>query len=55
MLVFIKTSFTEHNFIKILINFYTIVNEELVSNIGRGLCVLVGISQDDTKNEVDWM
>lgn len=31
------------------------VNDELVSNIGRGLCVLIGISQDDTKNEVNYM
>lgn len=31
------------------------VNDELVSSIGRGLCVLVGISKDDTKAEVDYM
>lgn len=36
-------------------NFSSTVNDELVSSIGRGLCVLVGISQHDTKNEVDYM
>uniref|UniRef100_A0A1Q3F3T4 D-aminoacyl-tRNA deacylase n=1 Tax=Culex tarsalis TaxID=7177 RepID=A0A1Q3F3T4_CULTA len=31
------------------------VGDELVSSIGRGLCVLVGISSDDNANDVDWM
>ncbi|XP_067009830.1 D-aminoacyl-tRNA deacylase 1 isoform X2 [Anabrus simplex] len=31
------------------------VDEELVSSIGRGLCVLVGISRDDTKKDMDYM
>ncbi|XP_055377851.1 D-aminoacyl-tRNA deacylase [Condylostylus longicornis] len=31
------------------------VNEELISSIGRGLCVLVGICQDDTEKDVDFM
>ncbi|XP_067009829.2 D-aminoacyl-tRNA deacylase 1 isoform X1 [Anabrus simplex] len=31
------------------------VDEELVSSIGRGLCVLVGISRDDTKKDMDYI
>uniref|UniRef100_A0A182SM50 D-aminoacyl-tRNA deacylase n=1 Tax=Anopheles maculatus TaxID=74869 RepID=A0A182SM50_9DIPT len=31
------------------------VGEELVSSIGRGLCVLVGISSDDNANDVEWI
>uniref|UniRef100_A0A182JCL9 D-aminoacyl-tRNA deacylase n=1 Tax=Anopheles atroparvus TaxID=41427 RepID=A0A182JCL9_ANOAO len=31
------------------------VGDELVSSIGRGLCVLVGISTDDNANDVDWL
>ncbi|XP_055602079.1 D-aminoacyl-tRNA deacylase-like [Uranotaenia lowii] len=31
------------------------VGEELVSSIGKGLCVLVGISSDDNANDVDWL
>ncbi|XP_035899632.1 D-aminoacyl-tRNA deacylase-like isoform X2 [Anopheles stephensi] len=31
------------------------VGDELVSSIGRGLCVLVGISSDDNANDVEWM
>lgn len=34
---------------------FSTVNDELISNIGRGLCVLIGISQNDTKEEVDYM
>ena len=26
-----------------------------VSSIGRGLCVLLGISRDDEQKEADWM
>lgn len=32
-----------------------IVNDELVSVIGRGFCVLVGISHDDTIKDVEYM
>uniref|UniRef100_A0A182HKP6 D-aminoacyl-tRNA deacylase n=1 Tax=Anopheles arabiensis TaxID=7173 RepID=A0A182HKP6_ANOAR len=31
------------------------VGDELVSSIGRGLCVLVGISSDDNASDVEWM
>ena len=31
------------------------VGAELVSEIGRGLCVLLGISRDDTPREAEWM
>uniref|UniRef100_A0A182P2J1 D-aminoacyl-tRNA deacylase n=1 Tax=Anopheles epiroticus TaxID=199890 RepID=A0A182P2J1_9DIPT len=31
------------------------VGDELVSSIGRGLCVLVGISAEDNANDVEWM
>ncbi|XP_052866982.1 D-aminoacyl-tRNA deacylase 1-like [Anopheles cruzii] len=31
------------------------VCDERVSSIGRGLCVLVGISMDDNANDVDWL
>ncbi|XP_035899631.1 D-aminoacyl-tRNA deacylase-like isoform X1 [Anopheles stephensi] len=31
------------------------VGDELVSSIGRGLCVLVGISSDDNANDVEWI
>ncbi|XP_062711690.1 D-aminoacyl-tRNA deacylase [Aedes albopictus] len=31
------------------------VGEELISSIGKGLCVLIGISNEDNANDVDWM
>ncbi|XP_055695876.1 D-aminoacyl-tRNA deacylase [Lutzomyia longipalpis] len=31
------------------------VNEEIVSAIGRGLCVLVGICKDDTAKDVEYI
>ncbi|XP_052889085.1 D-aminoacyl-tRNA deacylase isoform X2 [Anopheles moucheti] len=31
------------------------VGDEVVSSIGRGLCVLVGISSNDNANDVEWM
>lgn len=31
------------------------VNDELISSIGKGLCVLVGISRDDTKEDMEYM
>lgn len=31
------------------------VDDELISSIGRGICVLVGISRDDTKKDVEYM
>lgn len=31
------------------------VNDELISSIGRGLCVLIGISHDDTIKDVEYM
>uniref|UniRef100_A0A182VR71 D-aminoacyl-tRNA deacylase n=1 Tax=Anopheles minimus TaxID=112268 RepID=A0A182VR71_9DIPT len=31
------------------------VGDEVVSSIGRGLCVLVGISADDNANDVEWI
>lgn len=34
---------------------FTTVNDELVSEIGKGLCVLIGISQNDTKDDMNYM
>lgn len=31
------------------------MNDELVSNIGRGLCVLIGISHNDTKEDAKYI
>ncbi|CAM1308887.1 DTD1 (predicted) [Pycnogonum litorale] len=31
------------------------VDEEIVSSIKRGICVLVGISRDDTKKDIEYM
>ncbi|XP_053667500.1 D-aminoacyl-tRNA deacylase [Anopheles marshallii] len=31
------------------------VGDEVVSSIGRGLCVLVGISSEDNANDVEWI
>jgi len=31
------------------------VNEELISSIGRGICVLVGISKDDTEKDIEYI
>ncbi|XP_052889084.1 D-aminoacyl-tRNA deacylase isoform X1 [Anopheles moucheti] len=31
------------------------VGDEVVSSIGRGLCVLVGISSNDNANDVEWI
>lgn len=31
------------------------MNDELVSNIGRGLCVLIGISHNDTKEDANYI
>uniref|UniRef100_T1IYM9 D-aminoacyl-tRNA deacylase n=1 Tax=Strigamia maritima TaxID=126957 RepID=T1IYM9_STRMM len=31
------------------------INDEIISSIGRGLCVLVGISRDDTSKDADYM
>ncbi|GIY52927.1 d-aminoacyl-tRNA deacylase 1 [Caerostris extrusa] len=32
-----------------------LVDNEVISSIGRGICVLVGISKDDTKKDIDFM
>ncbi|XP_018801157.1 PREDICTED: D-tyrosyl-tRNA(Tyr) deacylase 1 isoform X4 [Bactrocera latifrons] len=31
------------------------VGDELISSIGRGLCVLVGITHSDTEKDVEYM
>lgn len=31
------------------------VGDELISSIGRGFCVLIGLSQDDTIADVEYM
>ena len=33
----------------------TAVGEREVSSIGRGMCVLLGISRHDTQREAEWM
>ena len=32
-----------------------LVNEELISSIGKGLCVLIGIHKNDTKADMEYM
>ncbi|XP_076360451.1 D-aminoacyl-tRNA deacylase [Tachypleus tridentatus] len=32
-----------------------LVNDEVVSSIGKGLCVLIGISRDDTPKDMEYM
>lgn len=32
-----------------------LVNDELISEIGKGLCILVGISKDDTDKDIEYM
>lgn len=39
----------------IVLNYFILVNEELISSIGRGLCILVGIHQEDTQKDVDYL
>lgn len=34
---------------------HDVVGEREVSAIGRGICVLLGISRDDTQQEAEWM
>ncbi|XP_023705386.1 D-aminoacyl-tRNA deacylase 1 [Cryptotermes secundus] len=31
------------------------VEDEVISSIGRGLCVLIGISKDDTKRDIEYI
>lgn len=31
------------------------INREIVSEIGRGLLILVGIEDDDTQEDIDWL
>lgn len=31
------------------------MNDQLVNAINNGLCLLVGLSVDDTKDDIDWM
>ena len=31
------------------------VGDEVVSSIGRGICVLIGIGRDDTTKDIDYM
>lgn len=32
-----------------------LVDGKVISQIGQGLCVLIGISRDDTEADSDWM
>lgn len=43
------TEFTQIEFL------YTLVGDELISSIGRGFCVLIGLSHDDTIKDVEYM
>ncbi|XP_074658141.1 D-aminoacyl-tRNA deacylase-like [Tubulanus polymorphus] len=36
-------------------NASVVVGDEVVSSIGRGICVLLGISKDDTTNDIKYM
>jgi D-tyrosyl-tRNA(Tyr) deacylase len=31
------------------------VEDEVISSIGKGLCVLIGISKDDTTTDMEYM
>lgn len=31
------------------------VDGEVISSIGKGLCILIGISRDDTEKDIDYM
>lgn len=43
-------------FIDVQQEFYLLsVNEELISTIGRGLCILVGIHQNDSISDVNYL
>ena len=43
-------------FIHNLYSYYAVlVGDREVSAIGRGLCVLLGISRTDTQKEAEWM
>jgi D-Tyr-tRNAtyr deacylase len=33
----------------------SLVDNQEVSSIGPGICVLLGISKDDTRQDLDWM
>lgn len=35
--------------------FLLAVEGEVISSIGKGLCVLIGISKDDTKKDMEYM
>ena len=35
--------------------FLNAVGDKEVSSIGRGLCVLLGVTRKDTKQESEWM
>lgn len=36
-------------------NAKVIVNDQLISEIGRGLCVLIGICNNDTEEDIKFM
>ena len=35
--------------------FLILVGDELISSIGQGICVLVGISRDDNAKDLEYM
>ena len=35
--------------------FKYLVDNEVISSIGKGLCVLIGISKNDSKKDMDYM
>ena len=38
-----------------ILHFLFPVGDEVVSSVGRGLCVLLGISRHDTSKDMDYM
>ena len=42
-------------YIYIYIYIYTVVDGKVISFIRRGICVLLGISRNDTCQESDWI
>uniref|UniRef100_T1ICK8 D-aminoacyl-tRNA deacylase n=2 Tax=Rhodnius prolixus TaxID=13249 RepID=T1ICK8_RHOPR len=37
-----------------VLNANVTVDGEVISSIGKGLCILIGISRDDTEKDIDY-
>jgi D-Tyr-tRNAtyr deacylase len=47
--------FAMYNCVMSYIYLLLAVEDEVISSIGKGLCVLIGISKDDTKRDMEYM